>query len=266
MRKKILLLGIVLGISISSVYSATEKLSLEEKIKKLEENYGLECAPEEIAYAKTYIEVAKGLKLADESVKVSKFDRYKLLKNAELKLELAEAKINADFDRDGVPCYLEVKNGTDPFKPDIARTDTSPKVSQEKQDKEISKEEKKSQVKAVTEEPLKLHARVHFEFDKANIKREYLPYLNVIVRYLKRHPDIKIKIVGYTDSIGSKAYNEKLALKRAKSVKQYLVKRGISPSRIEIEGIGKDKYLFDNKTALNRFTNRRAEFFIMKID
>lgn len=53
--------------------------------------------------------------------------------------------------------------------------------------------------------PLKLHARIHFEFDKYQIKKEYLPYLNVISKYLKSKPNLKVKIVGYTDSIGSKA-------------------------------------------------------------
>ncbi len=240
--------------------------TLEEKIKQLEKNYGLECAPDEMAYAKTYLEVAKGLQISGKTVKVSKFDRYKLLRDAELKLQIAQAKINADPDRDGVPCYMEIIKGTDPYKPDnVVKIVKKEPVQKEEKPVEI-KEQKKTQVKAVSPQPLKLHARVHFEFNKANIKKEYLPYLNVIVRYLKRHPDMKIKIVGYTDNIGSKSYNDRLALKRAKSVKAYLVKRGISPDRIQIEGIGKDKYLFDNKTALNRFTNRRAEFFIMKVD
>ena len=286
MRHKIAILGTIIALSSASfglneaaiIGQATKNpikkegnlsssnLSIEERIKELEKNYGTECAPEELAYAKTYLEVAKGLKLAGKTVKVSKFERYKLLKYADLKLKLAEAKINSDLDKDGVPCYLEVIKGTDPYKPDIALKNESNKKENIKPSAKVLKEKKKASVKSSMPKPLKLQARVHFEFNKANIKKEYLPYLNVIVRYLKRHPELKIKIVGYTDSIGSKAYNDKLALKRAKSVKQYLVKRGISPDRIKIEGIGKDKYLFDNKTALNRFTNRRAEFFIMNVE
>jgi len=113
--------------------------------------------------------------------------------------------------------------------------------------------------------PLKLHARIHFEFDKYQIKKEYLPYLNVISKYLKSKPNLKVKIVGYTDSIGSKSYNDRLAYKRALAVKEYLIKQGIPAERIEIVGRGKENYLVDNKTWLNRFTNRRADFFVMEV-
>ncbi len=228
---------------------------LQERLNKLYSKYAVECAPEEIAYAETYVETAKGLPIYKKVAKVSKFERFKLLKEAELKLQLAESKIYSDEDKDGVPCYIEVARGTDPTVPDI----------QVKKEKKVVKEKKKTFVKTKTFRPLKLHARIHFDFDKTDIKKDYLPYLNVIIRYLKRHPDIKVKIVGYTDSIGSKAYNDKLALARAKSVRDFLVKSGIPASRIEIAGIGKDKYLFNNKTEINRFTNRRVEFFIMEI-
>ena len=91
-----------------------------------------------------------------------------------------------------------------------------------------------------------------------------MPYLNVISKYLKTHPNLKVKIVGYTDNVGSEKYNKILALKRAKALKEALVKFGVSPKRIEIIGKGKKDFLFNNKTDLNRFTNRRADFFILE--
>ncbi|WP_097000124.1 OmpA family protein [Persephonella hydrogeniphila] len=131
---------------------------------------------------------------------------------------------------------------------------------EQKEEKEtVAQKEKKAGYK-----PLKMHARIHFDFDRYNIKKDYLPYLNVITRYLKANKELKIKIVGYTDSIGSKEYNDRLARKRAESIKKYLIDHGISPDRIEIIGKGKEDYLFDNNTPLNRFTNRRAEFFVME--
>jgi Outer membrane protein and related peptidoglycan-associated (lipo)proteins len=92
-----------------------------------------------------------------------------------------------------------------------------------------------------------------------------LPYLNVVAKYLKTHPDVKVRIKGYTDNIGSKKYNDKLALKRAKAVKQYLVKLGVSPNRIMIDGVGKSEYIVSNNNELDRFTNRRAEFYIINL-
>jgi outer membrane protein OmpA-like peptidoglycan-associated protein len=133
------------------------------------------------------------------------------------------------------------------------------------------KEEPKQEVKVKQKEkkpkgyqPLLTQARIHFEFNKAKIKKEYMPYLNVISKYLKAHPNLKVKIVGYTDNIGSENYNKKLSLKRAEAVKNALVKFGISPKRIEILGKGKKDFLFDNKNELNRFTNRRVDFFILE--
>ncbi len=82
---------------------------------------------------------------------------------------------------------------------------------------------------------------------------------------MKTHQNVKIKIVGYTDDIGSKSYNQKLALKRAQAVKNYLVKLGVNPSRIVIEGVGKSDYIVSNSKELDRFTNRRAEFYIIKL-
>ncbi len=74
-----------------------------------------------------------------------------------------------------------------------------------------------------------------------------------------------MRIEGYTDSIGTKAYNDKLALKRAKSVKDYLVKHGIPADRIEMVGYGKEKYIATNKTSIGRLTNRRADFIILRL-
>jgi len=238
--------------------------ALNEKIEKLYELHVRECAPEEIAKAEAYVDALDGLNYINpdtgqvEETDISPMDRIiyknKAKKYIALAIALAREKVYSDADGDGVPCYQEVEQGTNPFEPDI-------RTAQVEQKPEPVK---KPVVKKADYKPLKMHARVHFDFDKYNIKREYLPYLNVITRYLKAHPELKVKIIGYTDSIGSKEYNDRLARKRAEAIKRYLVKRGISPDRIEILGKGKADYLFDNNTPLNRFTNRRAEFFVME--
>jgi outer membrane protein OmpA-like peptidoglycan-associated protein len=84
---------------------------------------------------------------------------------------------------------------------------------------------------AKVEEPLMVRARIHFDFNKANIKKEYIPLLKEVAKVLKENPNINLRIEGYTDDIGPKAYNQKLALKRAMAVKDFLVKEGIKPER-----------------------------------
>ncbi len=229
---------------------------LADIIKK----HGKECAPVEVAKAETYIDAYYGFGKKD--VELPSVDRMVFKDRAVVNIEKAKKKIYSDTDGDGVPCYKEIENGTNPYVPDYPKVAKVEKPKEKKVIKEKKAEEKRETQKPV-EKPLLTHARIHFEFDSAKIKREYLPYLNVISHYLKKHKNLKVKIIGYTDNIGSKKYNDKLAYKRALAVKKALIKFGISPDRIEILGKGKSDYLFDNKTSLNRFTNRRADFFVV---
>ncbi len=243
---------------------STKYEKIKEEISKLHKLYATECAPEEIAFAEAYLESADGIKLENEIAHVNKIDKLIFLQKAEVYASLARDKVYSDVDKDGVPCYQEVAEGSNPNVSDLKNV--------EKENKQIKKSvmkynqswSKKENVKKKGWQSLKIHARVHFEFNKADIKKEYLPYLNVIIRHLKNNSKLLVKIIGYTDNIGPKSYNDKLAMKRAKAVRNYLIKHGISPKRIEILGKGKADYLFDNKNELNRFTNRRADFFIME--
>ena len=66
--------------------------------------------------------------------------------------------------------------------------------------------------------------------------------------------------------MGSDQYNEALSLDRAKSVKRYLVNKGIAPRRIKVAGYGEDKPIAPNSTAKGREKNRRVEFEILQKD
>ena len=78
---------------------------------------------------------------------------------------------------------------------------------------------------------------------------------------LKRYPDMQVQIDGYTDSIGSQAYNLKLSERRAEFVKNYLIAHGVSASQIvAAKGYGKEDPKASNATADGRAQNRRVEF------
>ncbi len=122
----------------------------------------------------------------------------------------------------------------------------------------VSKEPIAATEKAAVE-PVRLPV-VHFDFDKYNIKKIYVPDLDRHVAYLGANPSSPITVEGHTDSIGSDQYNQKLSERRANAVRQYLIEKGIASSRIKVVGYGEQKPIADNKTKEGRATNRRAEF------
>ena len=68
-----------------------------------------------------------------------------------------------------------------------------------------------------------------------------------------------VKITGHTDSSGAAEYNQKLSVKRAEAVRDYLISLGVDASKLEVSGMGEDKPIADNKTAAGRAKNRRVE-------
>ena len=102
-------------------------------------------------------------------------------------------------------------------------------------------------------------AMVHFDFDKQNIKKIYVPVLDQHVAYLNDHPSSPVMVEGHTDYMGSDAYNQKLSERRANAVRDYLIQKGIASSRIHVVGYSEHRPIADNKTAEGRAMNRRSE-------
>lgn len=106
---------------------------------------------------------------------------------------------------------------------------------------------------------------IHFDFDKATIRREAAPTIADIAETLRVNPDWRLLINGHTDSIGKASYNQKLSQRRASSVKAALVKTyNISPDRLETQGLGSSKPKGRNDTLQGRKLNRRVE--LVRID
>lgn len=101
---------------------------------------------------------------------------------------------------------------------------------------------------------------VEFDFDKADIKKDFYKEIDDLVQVMKEYPDIKIVIEGHTDSVGGAAYNQKLSLRRAEAVKKYMVEKcGIAASRLSTEGFGLTKPIASSATKEGRQKNRRVE-------
>src|ERR671922_2809632 len=106
-------------------------------------------------------------------------------------------------------------------------------------------------------------ADVFFDFDKAVIKPEGKSKLDDISAKLRGINLEVIIAIGHADSIGSDAYNQRLSVRRAESVKAYMVSKGIEPNRVYTEGKGEKQPVADNKTKEGRAKNRRVEIEVI---
>ncbi|MCI5055576.1 MAG: OmpA family protein, partial [Flavobacteriales bacterium] len=103
---------------------------------------------------------------------------------------------------------------------------------------------------------------VFFATGKSDLKPESFPELDRVTKLLNDVAGLKIELSGHTDNTGSESLNKKLSQSRADAVKQYLVKKGISASRLTAKGYGSSKPVDTNKTVEGRQNNRRTEFEI----
>lgn len=105
---------------------------------------------------------------------------------------------------------------------------------------------------------------VFFDFDKYDLRPESFVELDRVVKLLAENPSIEIEMSAHTDSHGSDDYNFKLSDNRARSVREYILSKGVSPGRIISQGYGETKPVVPNDTDENRQLNRRVEFKILK--
>jgi outer membrane protein OmpA-like peptidoglycan-associated protein len=100
---------------------------------------------------------------------------------------------------------------------------------------------------------------VNFDFDKATLTVNAKSILDGVASALESRPDIKVELGGHTDGKGSDSYNAKLSDRRSKSVKQYLVDKGIAADRMTTKGYGESMPVATNETDEGRELNRRVE-------
>jgi outer membrane protein OmpA-like peptidoglycan-associated protein len=103
---------------------------------------------------------------------------------------------------------------------------------------------------------------VLFDTGRSDLKSGAARRLDQLAQFLSEHPDRRVQIDGFTDSVGSDAYNEELSQRRADAVKAALMTRGIDPARIGTEGYGKAYPVASNTESGGRQLNRRVEVVI----
>jgi peptidoglycan-associated lipoprotein len=124
--------------------------------------------------------------------------------------------------------------------------------------------EKEAGVQMLDEQGAKAKDRVFFAFDQSTLSRNAIATLNAQVALLKANPRVRVVIEGHADERGTREYNLALGERRANSVKNFLVSKGVSSSRIKIVSYGKERphVLGNDEAAWSQ--NRRAVTVVSK--
>lgn len=150
-----------------------------------------------------------------------------------------------DSDGDGVPDYLDKCPNTPPGT--VVDSYGCPVKKEEPPPKEVV-----------------LSAGASFGIGRANLLPTAYEELDKLVKAMKEEPQSRWLIEGHTDNTGSLNNNKKLSLKRAESVLNYFISKGIERSRFQVRGLGPDFPVADNRTEEGRAKNRRVK--ILRLD
>ena len=104
---------------------------------------------------------------------------------------------------------------------------------------------------------------LYFATNATTILPESEEALNDLSGMMQTHPEMRIRIVGHTDDVGSEKDNMVLSLGRAEAVKRALTERGVEDDRIETEGKGESEPIAPNDSEEGRAENRRVEFIVL---
>ena len=111
-------------------------------------------------------------------------------------------------------------------------------------------------------EPIAIVTNINFDFNRFNVREDVKSRLGRVIELLKEMPEIDVVIVGYTDDVGTEQYNLALSLRRAESVRDYVVAHGVEERRLDVAGRGMGEPIVSNSTPQGRAVNRRVEFVV----
>jgi len=173
-----------------------------------------------------------------------------------------------DADKDGVPDYLDVENNSIPGVAvdtkgrmvDINKNGIPDELEKYMANNFVDKAQAaQSNVEMVKKLINDGYVTTYFDFNKTKPTNVSTEGIDFMLTYLRNNPDASIEIIGNADEIGKTPANDRLALQRANSVKDILVKAGIAPTRLNVVSKGEDTSV-DKDSAGARKLVRRVTF------
>lgn len=111
---------------------------------------------------------------------------------------------------------------------------------------------------------VRMPSDITFDFNRADVKRVFVPRISDLARTLNRYPGMSVRITGHADAIGSDEYNRRLSERRAWSVSEVLSQYGVDRYRMRTEGAGEWSPIATNATEWGRARNRRVEISVRR--
>jgi outer membrane protein OmpA-like peptidoglycan-associated protein len=144
----------------------------------------------------------------------------------------------------------------------------SKRMEQQKQQMEQATRGTGVQVSQTQDNRLKLDipSDVSFDTGRSDIKPNFRPVLERFAGTLNDNPATTVTIIGHTDNTGSEAINQPLSIDRAARTRDYLTMRGVSPTRIVVDGRGEREPIAANTDPSGRARNRRVEIYVAERD
>ena len=211
-----------------------------------------------------YIQKQESL-VEDNFMKEQELSIKSLLDRDDKKLEKDENLSYVPLPVDKSP-EITIDDRVSKDKLDIVNNDDTPKVLKEKIIDDIVKQknDNRDKIEIAQEDIIELlkSKKINFIRNRSRITKQSISTLNEIILILKRVPDAKIEVRGYTDASGKKSTNKWISEERAKSVKNYLGSAGINPMNIEAKGFGEEELLYEDKPYSR--LNRRVEIEIKR--
>jgi len=158
-------------------------------------------------------------------------------------------RVEKDGDGDGIPDFADIC-------PD---TPHGVAVSQDGCRKKTEIAKSVNNHHAIQKQPAGNFDLILFDFDRFELKSQYYTVLDEVALMLSRNPHTAIEIMGHTDNVGTPEYNQVLSEKRAKTVKNYLVQKGVENDRLFPVGFGYTINQASNESETGRALNRRVE-------
>ncbi len=112
---------------------------------------------------------------------------------------------------------------------------------------------------------LNMPAAITFAFDRAELQPQFYPVLDNLANTLREYNQTIVEVAGHTDNVGTDQYNQQLSTRRAESVGNYLMGRGLVRDRFIVTGAGETRPVTSNDNDSGRAQNRRVEITLVPV-